>query len=184
MKTIRILALHLAYGGVEKAICSMANLFAEKYPTEIISVYRLPNAPAYPLDERVKVRYLLTERPNRTEWHEAVRARNPIAIARESAYAVKVLWKKKQAVRRTIRSIHDGVLITTRHEDNLELSRLGDPEVWKIAQLHHDHRFEDKYVKGFQIMKPAYEKPQLVKILIIIGIPRHDNMTDPDIDIL
>ena len=31
MKKIRIIALHLAYGGIEKAIISMANLFAEKY---------------------------------------------------------------------------------------------------------------------------------------------------------
>ena len=53
MKTIRILALHLAYGGVEKAICSMANLFVQRYPVEIISVYDMPNAPAYPLDEHV-----------------------------------------------------------------------------------------------------------------------------------
>lgn len=150
MKTIRILALHLAYGGVEKAICSMANLFAEKYPTEIISVYELPKAPAYPLDERVKVRYLLTERPNREEWHAAVRAKNPVAIARESCTALKVLWKKKQAVRRVVREIHDGVLITTRHEDNLVSSRLGDPKVWRIAQFHHDHRFQKTYIEGFR----------------------------------
>ena len=150
MKTIRILALHLAYGGVEKAVIGMANLFVERYPTEIISVYRLPNAPAYPLDERVKLRYLLTERPNREAWHAAVKARQPAAILRESALAIKVLWKKKQAVRQTIRSIHDGVLITTRHEDNLVASRLGDPAVWKIAQFHHDHRFLKKYIDGFR----------------------------------
>ena len=38
MKTVRIITLHLAYGGIEKAVCQMANLFAEKYDVEIISV--------------------------------------------------------------------------------------------------------------------------------------------------
>ena len=149
MKTIRILALHLAYGGVEKAICSMANLFVQRYPVEIISVYDMPNAPAYPLDERVKVRYLLKDRPNQKEWHAALRGHRPVSFLRESIRAVKILADKKSAVRRTIRSIHDGILITTRHEDNLVLSQLGDPKVWKIAQVHEDHCFKQRYVDGF-----------------------------------
>ena len=150
MKTIRILALHLAYGGVEKAICSMANLFVQRYPVEIISVYDMPNAPAYPLDEHVKVRYLLKDRPNQKEWHAALRGLRPISFLRESIRAVKILVGKKLAVRRTIRSIHDGILITTRHEDNLVLSELGDPQVWKIAQVHEDHCFDLRYLDGFR----------------------------------
>ena len=150
MKTIRILALHLAYGGVEKAICSMANLFVQRYPVEIISVYDMPNAPAYPLDEHVKVRYLLKDRPNQKEWRAALRGLRPISFLRESIRAVQVLVGKKIAVRRTIRSIHDGILITTRHEDNLVLSELGDPKVWKIAQVHEDHCFDLRYLDGFR----------------------------------
>lgn len=150
MKTIRILALHLAYGGVEKAIISMANLFAERYDVEIISVYRMPNSPAFPLDERVKVRYLLSDCPNREEWHEAVRSLRPLTILRESLRAIRILREKKRAVRETIRSIHDGILITTRHEDNLLLSRWGDSRVWKIGQLHHDHAFRRKYLRAFR----------------------------------
>ena len=150
MRTIRILALHLAYGGVEKAICSMANLFVERYPVEIVSVYKMPGSPAFPLDERVKVRYLLQDIPNREEWHAAIRARRPLDILHESLRALKILRDKKRAVRETVRSIHDGVLIATRHEDDLVLSRLGDPQVWKIGQLHHDHAFQRKYLRGFR----------------------------------
>jgi len=150
MKTVRILALHLAYGGVEKAVISMANLFAGRYSVEIISVYNMPDSPAYPIDPRVKVRYLLREVPNREQWHAAIRDRAPLRIARESFRALRILLGKKLAVRRTIRSVRDGVLITTRHEDNLVLSRLGAPQVLKIAQMHHDHRCEKKYVRGFR----------------------------------
>ena len=37
METVRIITLHLAYGGIEKAVCQMASMFAEKYDVEIPS---------------------------------------------------------------------------------------------------------------------------------------------------
>ena len=53
---IWILALHLAFGGVEKAIVNMANLFVEQgHPVEILCVYDMPDSPAFPLDPRVKI---------------------------------------------------------------------------------------------------------------------------------
>lgn len=150
MKTIRILALHLAYGGVEKAIVSMANLFVEKYDVEIICVYNMPGSPAFPLDSRVKLRYLLDEVPNREQWKDAVHRKAPVDFVRESIKSVRVLLGKKLAVINTVKSIHDGILITTRHEDNLVLSKYGDKNVLKIAQLHHDHNFMRKYVRAFE----------------------------------
>lgn len=150
MKTVHIIALHLAFGGVEKAIINMANLFVERYDVEIISVYRMPGSPAYPLDERVRVRYLLRDIPNRAEWKAAARDVRPIRFARESARAVKILLGKKLAVIEAIKGIDSGVIITTRHEDNILLSRFGRPGVLKIAQLHHDHDFEAKYVNAFK----------------------------------
>ena len=47
MKKVYIFALHLAFGGIEKAIISMANIFCEKYDVEIISVYNMPDSPAF-----------------------------------------------------------------------------------------------------------------------------------------
>ena len=41
-------------------------------------------------------------------------------------------------------------LTTTRHEDNLPLSKYGARQVLKIGQLHHDHNFEKKYLRGFR----------------------------------
>lgn len=150
MKKVRILALHLAYGGIEKAIISTANLLAEKYDVEIISVYNMPDSPAFKVDERVKIRYLLSETPNKEEWKAAMHSFAPGAIVKESVKSLRILRDKKQAVIDTIKSIHDGVLITTRHEDNLMLSKYGDKNVLKIAQLHHDHDFKKNYVSDFE----------------------------------
>ena len=33
----------------------------------------MPNSPAYPIDERVRVRYLLDDIPNRAEWRAAAK---------------------------------------------------------------------------------------------------------------
>lgn len=150
MKIVHIIALHLAFGGIEKAICSMANLFAERCEVEIISVYNMPDSPAFPLDERVRIRYLLSDTPNREEWKAALSNRDFPGLARESLRAVKILRDKKRAVIEAIRSIDGGVLITTRPEDNVLLSRYGRQGVLKIAQLHQDHRFDPKLVKSFQ----------------------------------
>ena len=150
LKKVRILALHLAFGGIEKAICSMANLFAERCEVEIISVYNMPDAPAFPLDERVSVRYLLGDIPNREEWKAALNGRDISGLVRESLRAVRILRDKKRAVIEAIRGISDGVVITTRPEDNVLLSRYGKPGVLKIAQLHQDHAFDPKLVRSFQ----------------------------------
>lgn len=150
MNTIHIIALHLAFGGVERAIINMANLFAARYNVEIISVYNMPNSPAYPLDARVKVRYLLDDVPNRAEWKAAAKGLHPVRFVKESARSVKILMGKRREVRRAIEGIDSGIVITTRHEDNLALSKYGCPGVLKIAQLHHDHNFEARYVSAFK----------------------------------
>ena len=167
-KTVNIIALHLGVGGVEKAIISMANLFAQRYEVNLFSVYNMPGSPAFPVDSRVHVLYMLRDIPNREQWKAALRGLHPVRFVRESIRSVKILLGKKRAVRRIIQSVTDGVIITTRHEDNVQLSKYGAAGVLKIGQLHHDHRFEKKYVRGFQkqyggIDVLALLTPQLVE---------------------
>lgn len=150
LKKVRIIALHLGFGGIEKAICSMANLFAERCEVEILSVYKMQDIPAFPLDERVSVRYLLDEVPNREAWKKAVADRNVSAAARESLRAVRILRGKKRAVVNAIREAKECVVITTRPEDNVLLSRYGSAAALKIAQLHQDHRFDPELVRSFR----------------------------------
>lgn len=149
-KQVNIIALHLGVGGVEKAVTGMANLFAERYDVRLYSVYKLPGTPAMPIDERVSVRFLLHDVPNREEWKAAIRARDFKKFWKESMRSIRILTGKRGAVKKMIRNITEGVIITTRHEDNLPLSRYGAKNVLKIGQLHHDHRFEKKYIRAFR----------------------------------
>ena len=149
-KQVNIIALHLGVGGVEKAIIGMANLFAGRYDVRLYSVYKLPGTPALPVDPRVSVRFLLRDVPNRNEWKAAVRSRDLRAFHKETMRSIRILIGKRRAVRKMIRNITEGVIITTRHEDNLPLSKYGSKKVLKIGQLHHDHAFEKKYIRGFR----------------------------------
>ena len=64
--------------------------------------------------------------------------------------SVRILTGKRSVVKKMIRNITEGVIITTRHEDNLPLAKYGAKNVLKIGQLHHDHCFEKKYIKAFK----------------------------------
>ena len=96
LKNIRIIALHLAFGGVEKAIVNMANLFIELvYPVEIICVYRMPNSPAFPLNAQVQVTYLLKNTPNRQQWKECLKKNMLFKLIKEIIKSIIILIQKK-----------------------------------------------------------------------------------------
>ena len=58
MKKITIMALHLGYGGIEKAIADLSNSLCKYYEVEIISTYKLYDKPINGLDSSIKVKYL------------------------------------------------------------------------------------------------------------------------------
>ena len=149
-KPVNIIALHLGVGGVEKSIVNMANAFAERYDVRLYSVYKVPGSPLLPIDERVSVRYLYRDVPNRDEWKASIKNRDIKAFIRESRRSVNILMGKRSVVKKMIRNITEGVVITTRHEHNIPLAKYGSENVLKIGQLHHDHCFEKKYIKAFR----------------------------------
>lgn len=150
MKTkVRITALHMMHGGIEMAITALSNALVRRgYEVELLCTYDL-GKPAYLLDDRVKVNYLTDVRPNREKFKAAIRQKNLPGIIREGLYAVRVLRLKKKVLVKQFREIRDGVIISTRNEDSVLLSRYGNKGVKKIAQLHHDHCFDKKLLRDF-----------------------------------
>ena len=99
MKKILFLALHLGYGGAERAIISEANMLVERYDVEIACAYKLYEKPAFPLDEHVKVRYLSEKlKPNKEELKQAIHDKNIPAILREGIMSARVLYYRKAAI--------------------------------------------------------------------------------------
>lgn len=146
---IYITSLHLMHGGVEMAITALSNALVRRgYTVEILCTYNLGD-PAYPLDSRVQVTYLTEVRPNREAFKQAVRQKNLPGIFREGLYAVRVLRLKKQVLKKQFQKIREGIIISTRNEDSVLLSKYGREGVLKIAQLHHDHCFDKKLIRDF-----------------------------------
>lgn len=149
-KTITFTALHLQHGGVELAITQQANyLAAEGYKVRIICTYYL-GEPAYHLAPEVEICYLTDRRPNRSELGAALRARRPFSVLREAYRAAVTLYLKRQTMVKAIKAVENGVIVSTRHEHSILVSRYGRSGVQKVAQLHHDHRFDPKLLRGFQ----------------------------------
>lgn len=149
-KKIYITCLHLNHGGVEMAISLLSNALSKHgFDIEILCTYHF-GEPAYYIDPKVKITYLTKVLPNREEFHYAVKSKNPFAIIRESMHSLQVLYQKKHQLKRAIMKIEDGIVISTRHEDTLLLSRYGASNLLKIAQLHHDHHFDKKLFEDFK----------------------------------
>lgn len=160
-RKVTLTALHLMHGGTERVITSLANAFAERgWEVSILCTYRL-GEPAYPLSERVGVCYLTDLHPNRAALARAVRAKDPVAILREGLYAVRVLWQKRATMRRALKDVTEGAVISTRHEHSLLLSRVGRGGVLKIAQLHSDHAFDKKLIRS---MRRGYRNIDLLPL--------------------
>ena len=149
MKKISILALHLGYGGVEKAIVTLANslIKTNNYEIEIVSIYKLYENPVFDIDERIKVTYLLPSRlnPNRKEWKEALHNLKLISLGKESLKALNILYKRRKEMVEYIKKTDANVIISTRVFLNELLSDYGRDDVLKIGWEHNHYHDDMKY---------------------------------------
>lgn len=149
-KRVYITALHMQHGGIEMAISLLSNALAKRgYVVTILSVYNLGEV-AYRLEPNVEVQYLTNVAPNRTEFLQAKRERNVYRLLKEGLYSLKVLYLKNKKMKDAISNIEHGIVISTRNEHSVLLSKYGEKNVYKIAQLHHDHEFKKEYMRDFQ----------------------------------
>ena len=153
LKKVTILALHLGYGGIEKSIAALANLLADDYEVEIISSYQLFDKPAFDIDPRVEVRYLITKyKPNREAWKSSIKHLRPISFVKESFNSVMTLALRRSTMIRAIENCHSDIIITTRDLFNTWLGTYGRKSCYKIGwehnHYHGDMSYADKVTKS------------------------------------
>ena len=148
MKKILFLALHLGFGGVERAIISEANMLVENYEVEIASAYKLYDEPPFKVDPKVKVTYLSeTLKPNKEELKEAIRTKNPISIAREAITSIRVLHHRTAKMAEFIKKTDADIIISSRYLYNAVLAKNKKNGVVTVAQEHDHHDGNEKYIK-------------------------------------
>lgn len=154
MKKITILALHLGYGGIEKCISNLANLLCNDYKIEIISTYKLFDKPAFEINKKVKVKYLLTDlKPNKKEIQESLKKLKFTSLIKELIKAKKILKLKKELMINYIKNCHSDIIISTRDIHNLWLSKYGNSSCLKIGWEHNYHNNDKSYIN--KIVKSA-----------------------------
>lgn len=149
MKKVTILSLHLNTGGIEKCITDLANFLSRSYEVEIISVYKIKNKPAFDIDDRVKIKYLITSiKPNRTEFNRALKNKNIYDIIKEGYKALKCLYLKKHRTIKYIKKCDSDFIISTRDIFNSWLGNYGNDKCIKIGWEHNHHHGDEKYINN------------------------------------
>ena len=106
MLKITILALHLSAGGTEKSVATISNMLAKRCEIEIISNYKLEETPAFEIDDRVKIRYLMPNlKPNAKEFKMAVKSFKIGTALKEGIKALRILYLRKALMKKEIKKL-------------------------------------------------------------------------------
>ena len=163
MKKITIFSLHLGYGGIEKCVVNLANLLVDTYDVEIVSTYKLEDAPAFDINEKVKVRYLISKyKPNREEWKQSIRKIRPIKFIKETYKAIVVLFNRRRKTVDAIKKCDSDIIISTRDLFNKWVSTYAKGKAYKIAWEHNHHHNDMVYAK--KVVKSCYNMDTLVLV--------------------
>lgn len=147
-RNIVILALHLGAGGAEKVICNVANILCKNNNVTIISTYKLSDKPAFEIDEKVKIEYLMTNlQPNKRQLKTALKHLHIIDFIKEAIHSMKILYLRKKLMIKKIKQIEADIIISTRILHNNWVGKYAKKGIIKIAQEHNYHNNNKKYIK-------------------------------------
>ena len=149
MKKITILMLHLQHGGIEKQTITLANQLCRHYEVEIISTYSMKTTPAYPVDPRIKITYLMDDAPNKAEIKAALRSKNPFAMLKQGCKAAKILYLKQHLMVNAIKNLRCDYVLSTRLEFAQMLTDHAPKGIVTMTQ-EHLHDGSKKYIAKAQ----------------------------------
>ena len=147
MKKITILSLHLGVGGIEKYISSLSKMLEQNYKIEIISTYKTLDKPAFDFSDKVKIKYLINDRPYKEELKDSIKKLKLISIVKYLFKNAKLLMLKYSENIKIIKSINSDYIITTRDFHNKLVGKYAKDKIIKIATEHNHHNNNSRYIK-------------------------------------
>lgn len=164
MKKITILVLHLGFGGIEKAVTSLANLLCKEYKVTIVSTYKLEESPSFEVNSQVTIKYLIeSDLPKKVEnykllffrlqwgilcktlWQDYIKKGHLIELIRDGIQGLTMYSTRKKAMIEYIKSCEDDIMISTREIHNELLATYGSKEALKIGWEHNHPNGNVKY---------------------------------------
>lgn len=161
-KKVTILSLHMQVGGIEKAICSLANMLVDSYDVEIINVYNLVDKIPFDLDQRVTVTYLSnTLCPNKAQVKQAIKDKNISKCIKAGSKAIYILYQKRKLIKRAAKDCTGDIIVSTTLAFDKYFSRYQKNQVLVAWEHCHPNRSKNyvkkvkKAVKKFDVFIPA-----------------------------
>ncbi|MFG3438783.1 glycosyltransferase family 4 protein [Nonomuraea sp. NPDC047897] len=135
---VRILLLHAnGMGGTIRTVFNLASYLARDRDVEIVSILKEAEEPFFPIDPRVRFRFLDDRLNPSSDPLRAMLSKMPSKLIpqEETAYHRFNLWTDLKLAR-YIRSLDGGVLMATRPGLNLAMAQLAPPGVITVGQEH------------------------------------------------
>lgn len=146
VKKITFLMLHLGIGGIETSTINTANALCKKYDIELVSLYNLKNNQLNKINKNIKVKFLYNGEPNKEEFNAFLKDKKYFKVLKEGIKSLYILIIKKLFIIKAILNCKSDVIVSTRVEFSVLLSKFGARKKIKIAQEHHHHNDNKKYI--------------------------------------
>ena len=153
------LAMFDAYGqgGVARTVLHLAGGLAERHPVRVVSVFRRRQRPRFPIDPRIDLDVLFEERLQgrkpHSRLHRGPTRMRPVPLEKQLNRATDV------RLRKAMRGVGEGVLITTRPSLHLAAALWAPPTVSTIAWDHLN--FPQRHRRPRQVKVLEASLPQL-----------------------
>lgn len=149
-KKISFLLLHLGRGGIESATINTANSLCDKYDVTLISLYKKEIENIETIDDRINIVHLLNYTSNRDKLLFYLNKKNYFKLFYEAINSLKILYYKKELIKEYIINSNDNILISTRMEFSILLSKYGNQHILKIACEHQHHNSNSRYISNIK----------------------------------
>ncbi len=157
-KKIIIPVLHLSYGGIEKAVTSLANELVRNNQVEIISLYKIHEYPPFNINPKVKITYILKDNiARRVEdykilffhihwirlfkllYHDYFKNLKFISFFKDAFKSLYILLFKNRLMAKYIKKTKGDVYISTRPIHNKVIGKYAMKGSLTIAWEHNHH---------------------------------------------
>lgn len=145
MSKISILGLHLGYGGVEQSIITQANILSEKHDVELVITYQVLDNPAFPINPKVKIKYLTTTKPNKEEFLKLLHAKKLIKCFKEGLKSLNILYLKNSTMKKYLKNCNSDIIISSRIAITKILNKAKTQAI-TITEEHRHHNNDPKYI--------------------------------------
>jgi glycosyltransferase involved in cell wall biosynthesis len=153
-------------GGVARTVANLANHLARGHPVRVISFRRKRSTTRFPLDSSISVTVVRDQRRGRNAGNPLTRAldRRPSRLRPRPSVKTMSLLSDLQ-LRRAIRSVRSGVLISCRPSLHLASVSFARPEVKTVGwdHLNFPARFEN--TDQFEVLRAAVPRLDAYAVL-------------------